>query len=58
MKKRLVSILLVLIFLTALTPASAYDTYEPILIATVARDGHSVKVCANISKGFNRVTAL
>lgn len=39
MKKRLVSILLVLIFLTALTPASAYDPYEPILIATVERDG-------------------
>ena len=58
MKKRLVSILLVLIFLTALTPASAYDPYEPILIATVERDGHSVKFYANISNGFNRVTAM
>ncbi len=58
MKKRLVSILLVLIFLTALTPASAYDPYEPILIATVERDGHSVRFYANISNGFNRVTAM
>ena len=58
MKKRLVSILLVLIFLTALTPASAYDPYEPILIATVERDGHSVGFYANISNGFNRVTAM
>lgn len=58
MKKRLVCILLVLIFLTALTPASAYDPYEPILIATVERDGHSVKFYANISNGFNRVTAM
>lgn len=58
MKKRLVCILLVLIFLTALTPASAYDPYEPILIATVERDGHSVGFYANISNGFNRVTAM
>lgn len=58
MKKRLVSILLVLIFLTALTPASAYDPYEPILVATVERDGHSVRFYANISNGFNRVTAM
>lgn len=58
MKKRLVCILLVLIFLTALTPASAYDPYEPILIATVERDGHSVRFYANISNGFNRVTAM
>lgn len=58
MKKRLVSILLVMIFLTALTPASAYDPYEPILIATVERDGHSVRFYANISNGFNRVTAM
>lgn len=58
MKKRLVSILLVLIFLTALTPASAYDPYEPILIATVERDGRSVRFYANISNGFNRVTAM
>lgn len=58
MKKRLVSILLVLIFLTALTPASAYDPYEPILIATVERDGHSVRFYANISNDFNRVTAM
>lgn len=58
MKKRLVSILLVLIFLTALTPASAYDPYEPILIATVERDGHSVRFYANISNGFNSVTAM
>ncbi len=58
MKKRLVSILLVLIFLTALTPASAYDPYEPILIATVERDGHSVGFYANISNGFNSVTAM
>lgn len=58
MKKRLVSILLVLIFLTALTPASAYAPYEPILIATVERDGHSVGFYANISNGFNRVTAM
>lgn len=58
MKKRLISILLVLIFLTALTPASAYDPYEPILIATVERDGHSVRFYANISNGFNRVTAM
>lgn len=58
MKKLLVSILLVLIFLTALTPASAYDPYEPILIATVERDGHSVRFYANISNGFNRVTAM
>lgn len=58
MKKRLVCILLVLIFLTALTPASAYDPYEPILVATVERDGHSVKFYANISNGFNRVTAM
>lgn len=58
MKKRLVSILLVLIFLTALTPASAYDPYEPILVATVERDGHSVGFYANISNGFNRVTAM
>ena len=47
-----------LIFLTALTPASAYDPYEPILIATVERDGHSVRFYANISNGFNRVTAM
>ena len=58
MKKRLVSILLVLIFLTALTPASAYDPYEPILIATVERDGRSMQFYANISNGFNRVTAM
>ena len=58
MKKRLVCILLVLIFLTALTPASAYDLYEPILVATVERDGHSVRFYANISNGFNRVTAM
>lgn len=58
MKKRLVCILLVMIFLTALTPASAYDPYEPILIATVERDGHSVRFYANISNGFNRVTAM
>lgn len=58
MKKRLVSILLVLIFLTALTPASAYDPYEPILVATVERDGHSVRFYANISNGFNSVTAM
>lgn len=58
MKKRLVSILLVLIFLTALTPASAYDPYEPILIATVERDGSSRRFYANISNGFNRVTAM
>lgn len=58
MKKRLVSILLVLIFLTALTPAGAYDPYEPILVATVERDGHSVRFYANISNGFNRVTAM
>lgn len=58
MKKRLVSILLVLIFLTALTPASAYDPYEPILVATVERDGRSVRFYANISNGFNRVTAM
>lgn len=47
-----------MIFLTALTPASAYDPYEPILIATVERDGHSVRFYANISNGFNRVTAM
>ena len=58
MKKRLVSILLVLIFLTALTPASAYDPYEPILVATVERDGRSMQFYANISNGFNRVTAM
>lgn len=58
MKKRLVCILLVLIFLTALTPASAYDPYEPILIATVERDGHSMQFYANISNDFNRVTAM
>ena len=58
MKKRLVSILLVLIFLTALTPASAYDPYEPILIATVERDGSSRRFYANISNDFNRVTAM
>ena len=58
MKKRLVSILLVMIFLTALTPASAYDPYEPILIATVERDGRSMQFYANISNGFNRVTAM
>lgn len=58
MKKRLVCILLVMIFLTALTPASAYDPYEPILVATVERDGHSVRFYANISNGFNRVTAM
>lgn len=58
MKKRLVCILLVLIFLTALTPASAYDPYEPILVATVERDGRSVRFYANISNGFNRVTAM
>lgn len=58
MKKRLVSILLVLIFLTALTPASAYDPYEPILVATVERDGSSRRFYANISNGFNRVTAM
>lgn len=58
MKKRLVSILLVMIFLTALTPASAYDPYEPILIATVERDGSSRRFYANISNGFNRVTAM
>ncbi len=58
MKKRLVCILLVLIFLTALTPASAYDPYEPILIATVERDGRSMQFYANISNGFNRVTAM
>lgn len=40
------------------TPASAYDPYEPILIATVERDGHSVRFYANISNGFNRVTAM
>lgn len=58
MKKRLVCILLVMIFLTALTPASAYDPYEPILIATVERDGSSRGFYANISNGFNRVTAM
>ena len=58
MKKRLVSILLVMIFLTALTPASAYDPYEPILIATVERDGSSRRFYANISNDFNRVTAM
>lgn len=58
MKKRLVSILLVLIFLTALTPAGAYDPYEPILVATVERDGRSMGFYANISNGFNRVTAM
>lgn len=58
MKKRLVCILLVMIFLTALTPASAYDPYEPILIATVERDGRSMQFYANISNGFNRVTAM
>lgn len=58
MKKRLVCILLVLIFLTALTPASAYDPYEPILVATVERDGRSMQFYANISNGFNRVTAM
>ncbi len=58
MKKRLVSILLVLIFLTALTPAGAYDPYEPILVATVERDGRSMPFYANISNGFNRVTAM
>lgn len=58
MKKRLVCILLVLIFLTALTPASAYDPYEPILIATVERDGSSRRFYANISNDFNRVTAM
>jgi hypothetical protein len=58
MKKRLVCILLVMIFLTALTPASAYDPYEPILVATVERDGRSMQFYANISNGFNRVTAM
>ena len=58
MKKRLVCILLVMIFLTALTPASAYDPYEPILVATVERDGSSRRFYANISNGFNRVTAM
>lgn len=58
MKKRLVSILLVMIFLTALTPASAYDPYEPILVATVERDGSSRRFYANISNDFNRVTAM
>lgn len=58
MKKRLVCILLVMIFLTALTPASAYDPYEPILVATVERDGSSRGFYANISNGFNRVTAM
>lgn len=58
MKKRLVCILLVMIFLTALTPASAYDPYEPILVATVERDGSSRRFYANISNDFNRVTAM
>lgn len=55
MKKRIVCILLVLVFLTALTPVSAEN---PFYVATVEKDGQTRTFFANDYYNYSSITAL